>query len=95
MAKHAASFDFILDTVSAPHDLNAYLKLLKLDATLCLVGLSEKELPVAPFSLTGYRVALAGSNIGGMKKTQEMLDYASRAPPPRLAARAPGGRNSP
>jgi alcohol dehydrogenase (NADP+) len=75
MAKHAASFDFILDCVSAPHDLNDYLKLLKLDATLCLVGLSEEQLPVAPFSLTGYRVALAGSNIGGMKETQEMLDY--------------------
>jgi alcohol dehydrogenase (NADP+) len=75
MAKHAASFDFILDCVSAPHDLNAYLKLLKLDGTLCLVGLSEEQLPVAPFSLTGYRVSLAGSNIGGMKETQEMLDY--------------------
>jgi uncharacterized zinc-type alcohol dehydrogenase-like protein len=75
MAKHAASFDFILDCVSAPHDLNDYLKLLKLDSTLCLVGLSEEQLPVAPFSLTGYRVALAGSNIGGMKETQEMLDY--------------------
>ena len=75
MAKHAASFDFILDAVSAPHDLNAYLKLLKLDGTLCLVGLSEEQLPVAPFSLTSYRVALAGSNIGGMKETQEMLDY--------------------
>jgi len=75
MAKHAASFDFILDAVSAPHDLNAYLQLLKLDGTLCLVGLSEEQLPVAPFSLTSYRVALAGSNIGGMKETQEMLDY--------------------
>jgi uncharacterized zinc-type alcohol dehydrogenase-like protein len=75
MAKHAASFDLILDAVSAPHDLNAYLKLLKLDGTLCLVGLSEEQLPVAPFSLTSYRVALAGSNIGGMKETQEMLDY--------------------
>jgi len=75
MAKHAASFDFILDCVSAPHNLNDYLKLLKLDSTLCLVGLSEEQLPVAPFSLTGYRVALAGSNIGGMKETQEMLDY--------------------
>ncbi len=75
MAKHAASFDFILDCVSAPHDLNEYLKLLKLNGTLCLVGLSEEQLPVAPFSLTGFRVALAGSNIGGMKETQEMLDY--------------------
>jgi len=75
MAKHTASFDFILDCVSGPHDLNAYLKLLKLDGTLCLVGLSEEQLPVAPFSLTSYRVALAGSNIGGMPETQEMLDY--------------------
>jgi uncharacterized zinc-type alcohol dehydrogenase-like protein len=75
MAKHAASFDFILDCVSAPHDLNAYLKLLRLDGTLCLVGLAEGKLPVAPFSLTSYRVALAGSNIGGMKETQEMLDF--------------------
>jgi alcohol dehydrogenase (NADP+) len=75
MARHAASFDFILDCVSAPHDLNAYLKLLRLDGTLCLVGLAEGQLPVAPFSLTSYRVALAGSNIGGMKETQEMLDF--------------------
>jgi uncharacterized zinc-type alcohol dehydrogenase-like protein len=75
MAKHAASFDFILDCVSAPHDLNAYLKLLRLNGTLCLVGLAEERLPVAPFSLTSYRVSLAGSNIGGMKETQEMLDY--------------------
>jgi len=75
MAKHAASFDFILDCVSAPHDVNEYLKLLKLDGTLCMVGLSEEQLPVAPFSLTTYRVSLAGSNIGGMKETQEMLDY--------------------
>ncbi|MGD0888758.1 MAG: NAD(P)-dependent alcohol dehydrogenase [Acidobacteriaceae bacterium] len=75
MAKHATSFDFILDCVSAPHDLNAYLKLLRLDGTLGLVGLSEKQLPVAPFSLTSYRASLAGSNIGGMAETQEMLDY--------------------
>ena len=75
MAKHAASFDMILDCVSAPHDLNAYLQLLKLDGTLTLVGLAEEQLPVAPFSLTSYRVSLAGSNIGGMKETQEMLDF--------------------
>jgi uncharacterized zinc-type alcohol dehydrogenase-like protein len=55
--------------------VNEYLKLLKLDGTLCMVGLSEEQLPVAPFSLTTYRVSLAGSNIGGMKETQEMLDY--------------------
>src|ERR1039458_10703546 len=68
MAKHAASFDFILDAVSAPQDLNDYLKLLKLDGTLALVGLSERPLPVEPYALTGYRVALAGSNIGGQDK---------------------------
>ena len=58
MAKHAASFDLILDCVSAPHDLNAYLDLLRLDGTLCLVGLPEKPLPVAPFSLTSFRSRL-------------------------------------
>jgi uncharacterized zinc-type alcohol dehydrogenase-like protein len=75
MAKHAASFDIILDCVSAKHDINTYLQLLKLDGTLILVGLAEEQLPVAAFSLTTYRVALAGSNIGGMKETQEMLDF--------------------
>lgn len=75
MAKHAGSFDFILDCVSAPHDMNAYLGLLKLDATLCLVGLPEQPLSVAPFSLLANRRSLAGSAIGGMKETQEMLDF--------------------
>jgi uncharacterized zinc-type alcohol dehydrogenase-like protein len=75
MAKHAGSFDFILDCVSAPHDVNAYLKLLRLDGTLCLVGLPEKPLPVAPFRSLTNRRSLAGSMIGGMKETQEMLDY--------------------
>jgi uncharacterized zinc-type alcohol dehydrogenase-like protein len=75
MAKHTASFDFILDCVSAPHDVNQYLRLLRLDGTVCLVGLPEKPLGVEAFALTSYRVALAGSNIGGMKQTQEMLDY--------------------
>ena len=75
MAKHAGSFDFILDCVSADHDVNAYLNLLRLDGTLCLVGLPEKPMAVAPFSLTSYRASLAGSNIGGMAETQEMLDY--------------------
>ena len=73
--KHAGSFDFILDCVSAPHDINAYLALLKLDGTLCLVGLPDQPLSVAPFSLLANRRSLAGSAIGGMKETQEMLDY--------------------
>jgi uncharacterized zinc-type alcohol dehydrogenase-like protein len=75
MAKHAGSFDFILDCVSAPHDMNAYLGQLRLDGVLCLVGLPDQPLTVAPFSLLANRRSLAGSAIGGMKETQEMLDY--------------------
>ncbi len=75
MAKHAGKFDFILDCVSAPHDLNAYLKLLRLDGTLCQVGLPSEPLPVAAFSLVTNRHSLSGSMIGGMRETQEMLDY--------------------
>jgi uncharacterized zinc-type alcohol dehydrogenase-like protein len=75
MAKHSGSFDFILDCVSAPHDMNAYLNLIKLNGTLCLVGLPDQPLSVAPFSLLANRRSLAGSAIGGMKETQEMLDY--------------------
>ncbi len=75
MAKHAASFDFILDTVSAPHDMDALLGQLKVNGTLCLVGLPEVPLSVQPFSVTTNRRSLAGSGIGGMKETQEMLDY--------------------
>jgi uncharacterized zinc-type alcohol dehydrogenase-like protein len=75
MAKHAGSFDFILDCVSAPHDANAYLNLLRLDGTLCLVGLPDQPVSVAPFSVVANRRSLAGSGIGGMKETQEMLDF--------------------
>jgi uncharacterized zinc-type alcohol dehydrogenase-like protein len=75
MARHAGSFDFILDCVSAPHDMNAYLSLLRLDGALCLVGLPERPLTVSPFTLVTNRRSLAGSMIGGMKQTQEMLDY--------------------
>ena len=75
MAAHKGSFDFILDTVSAQHDLNVYLGLLKRNGTLCQVGLPEKPEEVAAFSLTANRRSLAGSSIGGMKQTQEMLDY--------------------
>ena len=75
MKAHANSFDFVLDCVSAEHDLNAYLALVKLDGTLCLVGLPEHPLPVAPFSLLSPRRSLAGSGIGGIAETQEMLDF--------------------
>lgn len=75
MAKHKGSFDFILDCVSAPHDMNAYLNLIALNGTLCTVGIPEVPFSVQPFSLLANRRSLAGSGIGGMKETQEMLDY--------------------
>lgn len=75
MQKHANSFDFILDTVSAEHDLNAYLALLKLNGTMVLVGAPDKPSPVAAFSLIFGRRSLAGSLIGGIEETQEMLDF--------------------
>jgi len=73
--KHAGSFDFILDAVSAEHDMNAYLRLLKRDGTLTLVGAPEKPLPIAAFNLIMGRHSLAGSAIGGLRQTQEMLDF--------------------
>ena len=75
MAKHEKSFDFILDTVSAPHDLDAYLSLLKREGTMVLVGASPDPLEVDAFSLILRRRRLAGSLIGGIAETQEMLDY--------------------
>jgi uncharacterized zinc-type alcohol dehydrogenase-like protein len=75
MAAHAGSFDFILNTVSADHDINAYMALLRLDGTLCLVGAPENPLAVSAFSLIFPRKTLAGSLIGGLPETQEMLDY--------------------
>ena len=75
MKKHANSFDFILNTVAGPHDVNAYLDLLKHDATLTLVGVPEKPHAVQPFSLIAKRRQLAGSLIGGIRETQEMLDF--------------------
>jgi len=75
MQKHAGSFDFILDTVSAKHDINAYLNLLSLDGNITLVGAPEKPLDVAAFSLIMARRSLSGSSIGGIPETQEMLDF--------------------
>ena len=75
MKAHSSSIDFILDAVSAEHDINAYLNLLKLDGTLVLVGAPEKPLPVAAFSLLAARRQFAGSGIGGIAETQEMLDF--------------------
>ena len=75
MKPHVFSFDFILDTVAANHDINAYLNLLGNDGTLTLVGAPEKPIPVAAFSLLIGRRKLAGSVIGGIAETQEMLDF--------------------
>jgi uncharacterized zinc-type alcohol dehydrogenase-like protein len=75
LTTRARTFDFILDTVSARHDINAYLNLLKRDGTLTLVGAPEDPLPVAAFNLIMGRHNFAGSGIGGIKETQEMLDF--------------------
>ena len=78
MEKHAGSFDFILDAVSADHDLSAYLNLLRRDGNITLVGAPEKPLPVSAFSLIMGRRSLSGSSIGGIAETQEMLDFCAK-----------------
>jgi uncharacterized zinc-type alcohol dehydrogenase-like protein len=75
MQKHIGSFDFILDAVSADHDINAYLSLLRRDGHLTLVGAPEKPLAVSAFNLIMGRRSLSGSPIGGIAETQEMLDF--------------------
>jgi len=75
MQQHAGSFDFILDTIAAEHDINTYLHLLGRDGNLTLVGAPEKPLPVSAFSLIFGRRSLSGSLIGGLAETQEMLDF--------------------
>jgi uncharacterized zinc-type alcohol dehydrogenase-like protein len=78
MTKHAGSFDMILDTVSADHDLNAYLQLLRRDGNLTLVGAPPKPLGVASFNLIMGRKSVSGSPIGGLPETQEMLDFCGK-----------------
>lgn len=75
MEKHAGTFNFILDTVSADHDINAYLNLLARDGNITLVGAPPQPLSVAAFDLIGKRRSLSGSMIGGIAETQEMLDF--------------------
>jgi uncharacterized zinc-type alcohol dehydrogenase-like protein len=75
MQKHVGSFDFILDTVSATHDINSYLNLLRHDGNMTLVGASEKPMEVSAFALLMGRRSLSGSIIGGIAETQEMLDF--------------------
>jgi uncharacterized zinc-type alcohol dehydrogenase-like protein len=78
MQLHAGSFDFILDAVSADHDINAYLNLLRRDGNITLVGAPEKPLSVAAFNLIFGRRSLSGSPIGGLAETQEMLDFCGK-----------------
>lgn len=75
MRKYARKLHFVLDAVSAQHDINAYLNLLRVDGTLALVGAPEHPLPVAAFSIIPGRRSFAGSMIGGIAETQEMLDF--------------------
>jgi uncharacterized zinc-type alcohol dehydrogenase-like protein len=75
MQRHAGSFDFILDTISADHDINAYVNMLGLDGNITLVGAPEKPLPVSAFALLFGRKSISGSLIGGIAETQEMLDF--------------------
>lgn len=75
MEKQKNRFDFILDCVSAPHDANEYLGLLRLNGTLCVVGLPDEPFSISAFSTVTNRRSLSGSMIGGMRETQEMLDY--------------------
>jgi uncharacterized zinc-type alcohol dehydrogenase-like protein len=78
MKAHVGSFDFIIDCVSAEHDINAYLELVKHDGTMTLVGAPEKPLPLVSFNLILKRRNLAGSLIGGIAETQEMLDFCGK-----------------
>ena len=74
----AGEFDFIIDTVSAEHDYNAYLNLLKVDGTMVLLGIPEVPAPVAAGALIMKRRRLVGSLIGGIRETQEMLDFCAK-----------------
>jgi uncharacterized zinc-type alcohol dehydrogenase-like protein len=75
LGKLGPRFDLILDTVSAPHDLNAVLSSLKFEGTAVMLGASPQPLPLSPFPLIMMRRSLAGSLVGGIRETQEMLDF--------------------
>lgn len=76
--KLAGQFDLIINTASAATDWNQYLNLLRMDGTMVIVGLPEKDIPIGGFSLTARRRSLAGSQIGGIQEIQEMLDFCSK-----------------
>jgi len=78
LKKLTGTFDFIIDTVSAQHDYNSYLNLLATDGVMVVVGAPPKPSEVSAFSLIGGRRSLVGSLVGGLKETQEMLDYCAK-----------------
>ena len=78
MERYAGKLHFVLDCVSAQHDMDLYLSQLRVDGSLVLVGAPEHPLPVAAFSLIPYRRSFAGSMIGGIAETQEMLDFCGK-----------------
>lgn len=78
MERYTGKLHFVLDAVSAQHDINAYLSLLRVDGSMVLIGAPEHPLPVAAFSLIPYRRSFAGSMIGGIAETQEMLDFCGK-----------------
>lgn len=75
MKQHAGTFNFILDTIAADHDINAYINMLGRDGNITLVGAPDTPLQVSAFALLFGRKSLSGSLIGGIKETQEMLDF--------------------
>jgi uncharacterized zinc-type alcohol dehydrogenase-like protein len=75
MKKHSSYFDVLLNTVSANHDYSPYLKLLDLNGTMLIVGIPAQAPVVRPFDILTNRRSITGSSIGGIKETQEMLDY--------------------
>jgi uncharacterized zinc-type alcohol dehydrogenase-like protein len=78
MNKHAGSFDFILDTVSAEHDINAYIQLLRRDGNITIVGAPDNPHVVSAFGLLFKRRSISGSLIGGIAETQEMLNFCGK-----------------
>jgi len=78
MNKYDRYFDFIIDAVAGPHDVNYYLSLLKRDGTLIMLGVPPKSIEIAPFNIVGARRRIVGSMIGGLRETQEMLDYCEK-----------------
>lgn len=78
MQAKAKSIDFIIDTIAVPHSLDPYLAVLKTNGKLCLVGVPEKALELMPMQLVEGRKMVAGSLIGGIKETEDMLEFCGK-----------------